>query len=162
MKPDNRAIADKVRTAIELIEEGSSEQAACERVGIARSTFRQAAVRYGDASYARACEALAKDQVEKLESVVQEMRDGLIAPDVARIEIEARKWISSKLFRPTWGDRTEITGKDGGALQVEARTVTDSRMLSDEQRELLRGVLISALQSTQPQVIEGEVIREEE
>lgn len=113
--------ADKVRQAIALIEGGMSEQAACKEAGVARSTFRQAAVRYGDASYARACEALAQDQVEKIEQVIEDLRAGKIAADVARVELDARKWTASRLFRKTWGDgvKAELTGPNGGPIQHE-------------------------------------------
>lgn len=110
---------DKLEAAILLIEGGSSENAACKEVGIARSTFRQAVVRVGaGVNYARACEALAVDQVDKLEQVVTDLREGVITADVARVEADIRKWTASKLFKPQWGDRTVIAGDKDAPLAV--------------------------------------------
>ncbi len=111
-----------IELVLDLIENGSSENAACKKAGISRNTFRSAALRIGAADkYARATEALARDQVEKLEAVIQEMREGKIPSDVGRIEVDARKWIASKLFKPTWGDKVvqEHQGPDGGAITVQ-------------------------------------------
>lgn len=118
LAPDREAQAARV---LALIEGGSSERAACDEVGINRATFRAAALRLaaGD-QYARACEALARDQVEKIEVVLQEARDGTITPEIARLELDARKWVASRLFRKTWGDKisAEHSGPDGSPLNV--------------------------------------------
>lgn len=130
----------KVEKILALIEEGHSERAACDKVGMNRGTFRSAALRFGQADqYARATEALARDQVEKLEDVINEMRDGVIDVNVARVEIDARKWIASKLFKPTWGDKVvqEVTGKDGGPVEIDdlgARSVIEQRLSRLEAR----------------------------
>ena len=54
-----------------------------------------------------------------------------------------------------WRDvvRTEVTGLDGGALQIETSPI-DSRALSHEQRQALREILELAV-SERAQVIEG-------
>lgn len=112
---------EMVDKALALIESGETETAACASVGISRGGFRSAALKFARADYyARATEALARDQVEKLEAVIDEMRRGEIPADVARIEIDARKWIASKLFKPTWGDRlaAEVTGPAGGPVVI--------------------------------------------
>ena len=105
--------SQKIEAVLTLIEGGESERAACETVGINRMTFRSQALKLGAASqYARACEGLALDQVEKLETVIAEMRAGTVAVDVARVEIDARKWLASKLWKPTWGDKLAVVGGD--------------------------------------------------
>lgn len=121
----------KIEAVLALIESGESERAACERVGINRGTFRSAALKYEAADhYARATEALARDQVEKLETTIEEMRNGEITPEIGRIEIEARKWIASKLFKPTWGDKIvqEHTGPGGGAVAINLGGLTDDQL----------------------------------
>ena len=103
----------KIEAVLALIEAGESENAACKAAGINRGTFRSAVLRFGLADvYARACEALARDQVEQLEATITDMREGRITTDVGRIEADTRKWIASKLFKQTWGDKlqTEHTG----------------------------------------------------
>lgn len=109
----------KIEQVLALIEDGHSERAACEQVGINRGTFRSAALKFASADhYARATEALARDQVEKLEETIQEMRDGSVSPEIGRIEIEARKWIASKLFKPTWGDKMAVEHSGGVNITI--------------------------------------------
>ena len=107
---------------IELIEAGNSERTACETVGIARSTFRQAISRHNlAAQYTRALEALAHEQVEAMENTLKDMRDKVIDAQEARIEIDARKWLACKFLPKLYGDRLQQvhTGADGGAVKVE-------------------------------------------
>lgn len=102
---------EQVRAVIALMENGNSERAACEQVGINRATFRSAALKTGAADhYARACEAIAQDQVEKLEAAIDEARGGVIDVQVARLEIDARKWLASKLLPKRYGDKLELDG----------------------------------------------------
>lgn len=144
----------KIEAVLELIEGGMSERAACAEIGINRLTFRSAVIKVKAVDhYARATEALARDQVEKLEETIDEMRAGTIPVDVARVEIEARKWFASKLWKPTWGERLAVTGADGGALQIEQRRTLDVRNLTVDQREQLRALIEAA----QRPAIEGPV-----
>lgn len=108
---DPRAI--QVESVIALIESGMSENGACLEVGINRATFRAAAMRVGAGdSYARALEALAADQIEKLEATIDDMRSGVIDAQMARVEIDARKWFASKFLPKRYGDKlqTEVSG----------------------------------------------------
>jgi DNA-binding NarL/FixJ family response regulator len=91
--------AEQVRKVLELVEGGMSENAACKEAGINRATFRAAALRVsaGD-NYARALEALAADQVEKAEQVIEDMRAGVIDAAQARVELDVRKWFASKFL----------------------------------------------------------------
>lgn len=119
MSPEERA--EQVRKVIELVESGKSERAACDQVGINRATFRAAAMRVtsGD-QYARALAALAHDQAEKVEQAIQDMRDGAIDAQMARVEIDARKWFASKFLPKQYGDKVtqEISGPNGGPVQI--------------------------------------------
>lgn len=119
--------AGQVAAVLTLMEEGKSEAEACRDVNIARSTFRQAAVRFGSDAYARACEAIALEQVQRLEEVIVMVQLGKLAPDVGRVVLDGRKWIASRLFRPIWGDRTatEITGPGGGPVEIQNLTVEE-------------------------------------
>lgn len=100
----------QIREVLRLIrEEEKSENAACEIVGIARSTFRSMALKIltGD-EYAQALAALAQEQVEKLEVTLEDMRSGKIDHNMARVEIDARKWFASKFLPKRYGDKIEI------------------------------------------------------
>lgn len=116
--PEERA--EQVRQVIEKIEDGLSENAACIEVGINRATFRAAALRFnaGD-SYAKALEALAHEQTERMEVAISDMRAGTIDAPMARVEIDARKWFASKLFPKRYGDKLELAGDKERPLTVE-------------------------------------------
>lgn len=49
-------------------------------------------------------------------------------------------------FRDDYTERkvTEVTGKDGGAIQTESRATIDATQLSPEQRDALRAALLAA------------------
>lgn len=118
--PDRAA---QVRAVLELVEGGISETAACLQVGINRATFRAAALRQGAGdSYARALEGLAQDQVEKLEQTIEDMRDGKIDAQMARVEIDARKWFASKFLPRRYGDRLDVGGVEGAPIQIIRKT----------------------------------------
>lgn len=114
---------EQVEAVIALIEAGKSENAACAEVGINRATFRAAALREGAGdAYARALSSLANDQVEKLEQTIQDMRSGLIDAQMARVEIDARKWFASKFLPKQYGDRVEVEHSGG------IKTLTDDQL----------------------------------
>lgn len=128
---------------IELIEGGQSERAACREVGMDRMTFRSRALKIGGAiHYARATAALAGNQVERLESAIEEMRNGQLDPKAARVEIDARKWIASKLLPKQWGDKqaVELTGANGGPIKTESKVSLDG--LTDAQKAALASVAV--------------------
>jgi hypothetical protein len=113
--PRKKITREQVLAVIEHIEDGETEAEACRMVGIPNSSFRMAALREEvSVEYARALAALAGDQANKLEEVVRDMRDGKVDWQVARVEIDARKWFASKFLPRRYGDRVDVTtnGKD--------------------------------------------------
>lgn len=105
--------ADDVMRIIALIESGSSERAACEEVGMNRSSFRSRALKLGAADhYARAIEGLARDQVEQIEVALEKLENGTYDHQTVRALVDARKWIASKLFPRQWGDKIAHVGGD--------------------------------------------------
>ena len=130
---------EKALKVIELIEAGSSENAACEKVGINRATFRSAALkaRAGD-EYARGLTALANAQAEALEKTIDDMRAGVIDAQMARVEIDARKWFASKFLPKQYGDKLETTlqGPNGGPIQ--SQSVVMGVKAEDVPEEVLR------------------------
>lgn len=108
---------DKIEEVINLIENGMSERRACETVGIPRSTFRTTALRANaDDQYARALEGLAMDQIEKLELTIDDMRAGTIDAQMAKVEIDARKWFASKFLPKRFGEKLDIVS-DGAKIE---------------------------------------------
>lgn len=53
----------------------------------------------------------------------------------ARVRIDARKWVASKLLPRTYGEKLELSGPDGGPIPVESRRGFAS---AEEAREFLR------------------------
>jgi hypothetical protein len=104
-------VTDKqLQAVLDLIESGKSERAACKEIGLNRATFRSAALRYETADhYARALEALAADQIEKMEQTIDDMRAGVVDSNMARVELDARKWFASKLLPKKYGDKLDHT-----------------------------------------------------
>lgn len=119
--------AEQVRRVLELIEDGMSERSACAEVGISRSTFRTTALRVNSGDhYARALEALAQDQVEKAEQVIEDMRNGIIDAQQARVELDARKWFASKFLPKRYGDKAEVEHSGNVGLTVNVVRLTDA------------------------------------
>lgn len=104
-----------------------SERSACAEVGISRSTFRTTALRVNSGDhYARALEALAQDQVEKAEQVIEDMRSGVIDAQQARVELDARKWFASKFLPKRYGDKAEVEHSGNVGLTVNVVRLTDA------------------------------------
>lgn len=107
--------AEQVSAVIEKMAGGMSENAACREVGINRGTFRSAAIRMEAAdTYAEALSLLAQEQAEKLEQAIDDMRSGVIDAQMARVEIDARKWFASKFLPKRYGDKVEVDNKHSG------------------------------------------------
>lgn len=123
---------EKVLAIIARIETGESERSACNAEGMNRATFRAHALKFqaGD-HYVRALAALAEQQIEQVEQAIQDMREGVIDPQMAKVEIDARKWFASKFLPKRYGDKVahELTGENGGPIQVTKILLAD---LEDE------------------------------
>ena len=124
--------AEQVARVIELMESGYSERGACESVGINRATFRTAAARTGVANqYARALEGMARSQIELMESTIQDMRDGTVTEQMAKIELDARKWFASKFLPREFGDKQQVdhTSSDGSmSPSIDATKLSDAAL----------------------------------
>ena len=100
---------EQVAEVIRLMEAGTSENQACKDVGIARSTFRCSAAKVaGGAKYAQALEGMARSQIELMEETIADMRAGRVTEQMARIEIDARKWFASKFLPREYGDKRQL------------------------------------------------------
>lgn len=100
----------KIISILEDMENGMSERGACKKHGVCRNTFRSAVLREKVVDhYARALEGLALDQVERLEEAIDDMRAKKIDHNVARVEIDARKWFASKLLPKRFGEKIDHT-----------------------------------------------------
>lgn len=120
--------AKQVQAVIELMGEGKSERAACLEVGIDRNTFRMSALRAGaQASYTEALATLAHEQIVRMEQAIEDMRDGKIDPNMARVELDTRKWFAVKLFPRRYGEKMQL---DARIETRPAEALTDEELAS--------------------------------
>lgn len=111
-----RITDEKIVEILSYMERGLSERQACMAVSVNPSSFRQAVARNTiNTQYARALEVQAIAQIESIEQTLQDMRDGIVDPQMARVEIDTRKWLASKLLPKKYGDKLDLTS-DGKAL----------------------------------------------
>jgi hypothetical protein len=107
--------------------------------------------------YARAKHIVALRWASEITEIADDKRndymiddEGKTVPDLehiarSRLRIDTRKWILSKVLPKVYGDKvvTEITGKDGGPVEMQA-TKIDVLALAPEQREQLKQILLTA------------------
>lgn len=137
--------ADKILAILALIESGESERGACEQIGMNRATFRSRALKMGAADqYARATSALAAFQVEQFETIIEKAERGELDPQTARVVMDGRKWIASKLFPRQWGDKVALTGGDPGSGDQPIRHAVAVENLTPEQLAVLAGVRLAS------------------
>lgn len=101
---------------------GSSVAAACKDIGIAHETFYDA-LRGSELvaqEYARARAARADYRFESMDSVIEDMRTGLIDPITARVQLDSIKWQCGKEKAKVYGDSTTIKGDKDNPLTLQA------------------------------------------
>ena len=107
---------------------------------------------------AEIADLIAKSQKKAAETF--ERSHGSILQDIEEIGSEAR---SAGAFAPAlkakeligkhfsmWPARVELTGKDGGAIQVEGRSALDLTRLEPEERQQLQQLLLKARKQDEP------------
>lgn len=142
----DQQVADRI---CELMAEGNDMGTICEMVGMpSRSTVsRWAAARPDFAEQcARAREALADFELDRLKRIAEECTEENV--NSTRVKLNHYQWRLMKIAPRRYGDRvqTEITGPNGGPMQVQALTI-DARMLQPEHRDALKQALLAAKQA---------------
>jgi hypothetical protein len=96
-----------------------------------------------DAQYARAREALADLEMSKLRKLADDCTEENV--NSTRVKLNHFQWRVMKIAPRLYGDRTrtEVTGENGGPIQVKATTV-DARELDADAREALKQALFAA------------------
>lgn len=95
------------------------------------------------ALYARAREALADFEFYRAKKLADECSEENV--NSARVKLNHLQWRIMKVSPKNYGDKTrsEITGADGGPIEMQATTV-DARQLEPEHREALKQALLAA------------------
>jgi len=92
---------------------------------------------------ARAREALADYLVDEIENLARDTTEENVQS--MKVKISTKQWRAMKLAPRFYGDKAqvELTGANGGPVQVQALTI-DSRALLPEHREALKQALLAA------------------
>lgn len=101
-----------------MIAEGYSARAACRYFKMDMATLYRH-VRDDETfrnQYARAKEDAADTYVDEMMRIADEEED----VNRAKLKIDARKWVASRMKPKSWGDKQqhEVTGEDGGPLSI--------------------------------------------
>ena len=125
---------EKIQKVLTLISEGQSVRCACKAVEIPVMTFKDNA---DSVQYARAREAQADTHFDEMLEPEDQCKDGNLDPQVLRAVIDSRKWRLARMRPKVYGDKidVELSGKDGGAIQVMDLTA----MTDEELQAIIRG-----------------------
>lgn len=72
-------------------------------------------------NYARGRDMRADARFDKIGEVIEDMRDGEIDAQQARVEIDALKWMAGREAPKRYGDRLDVAGVDNAPLEVRHR-----------------------------------------
>lgn len=152
----NQEIADRI---CEAISEGQSLRAICaaDDMPCKASVFRWLTLHpeFSD-QYARAREEQAESLADEIVAIADEsLNDTYIDQNGnervntevvarARLRVDARKWVASKLKPKKYGDKVmqELSGPDGGPIETTARL--DVTKLTDDQLRALASITVNA------------------
>jgi len=145
------AYSDKIADAIcERMLEGESLMKICssDQMPSRASVYRWFDARPDfEARCARAREGLADYLLDRIE----QMADATTEENVQsqKVKISTAQWRAMKMAPRIYGDRsrTELTGADGGPINIKATTI-DARQLEPEAREALKQALFAAKRMT--------------
>lgn len=153
----SREVAEEI---LQLMADGMSTPKISEKLGIPDRSIYQWIIDDHDGfgqRYARAKHIVALRWADELTEIADHKKDdytldedGNMVPDHehiarSRLRIDTRKWILGKVLPKVYGDKVvaEITGKDGGAIEMQA-TKIDVLALAPEQRDQLKQILLQA------------------
>jgi hypothetical protein len=118
---------------VEMVGDGYGLQAACVALNVPRRTVRTWVAEQPDFASALALarreglEVLA-DEIISIGDEVEGCTDNAVV-QAARLRVESRKWLLSKLRPEQYGDKVEVTGKDGKDLLPAGPEVLVPRLM---------------------------------
>ncbi len=101
----------KAEQVCQAIADGESARQAIAKAGISRTAFYAELAAEGSLlpnQYARAMEIRADWHAQRIEDIADRVESGELAPDQARVAIDARKWTASKLRPKVYGDKLQV------------------------------------------------------
>ena len=96
-----------------------------------------------EAKCARAREGMADFLVDEIQDLADQTTEDNV--NSMKVKISTKQWRAMKMAPRIYGERsrTELTGADGGPIQVKATTI-DARALSEDMRDALKQALFEA------------------
>ena len=85
------------------------------------------------ASYKDARMSRAHYHAAKIEEILEEVEAGRIEPQVARVSIDARKWLAAKMYPKFFSDRVQLL--HDVTVDVRKQHIEELRRLSGERQE---------------------------
>lgn len=102
--------------------EGSSVKKAADKIGISEALYFKWLSLFPELheDYARARAFRADSRFERIDNVLQDLRDGIIDTNMARVEIDTIKWQAGKEKAKVYGDSTQVklADADGNKLEI--------------------------------------------
>lgn len=94
---------------LERLGEGATTQQIADACGVSRPILSKFLnlPQHRD-SYALARETRAANHAERIEELATMVEAGTIEPNTARVSIDARKWIASRMDAGRWGDKNGV------------------------------------------------------
>lgn len=117
-------LTDEIKTdIIQRLREGASLMSAARENGVTAGAFYNAMSNDEGLrdEYVRARESGIDSQAEEMHDLEMRVLNGEIDPNAFRAAMDARKWRMARQAPKKYGDKMtqEITGKDGGAIEIE-------------------------------------------
>lgn len=141
--PLDKGILDRI---CEGLIEGKSITQVCEPEDMPHFTMVYR-VMARDEAFAKEIARAREAQQEAIIDETVALADGATPEDwqVVKMRIWARQWRAAKLAPKKYGEKlqTELTGANGGPMQVQALTI-DASVLQPTQREALKQALLAA------------------
>lgn len=136
-------------TIYDLMVEGMDMTEACNALGLNRGTV----YRWKDANpefeslCARAREAMMEKRISNLRAMIKEYEDNPKKdPQFLKYKLSLEQWNAERIAPRMYGlkNKTEISGVNGNPIQIQQHSIIDSRNLTQDEREMLRQVLLAA------------------
>lgn len=98
-----------------------------------RASYQEARKKQGHAVY------------DKLMQLEEGVLNGTVEPQAAGIVLRSRQWRAARMVPENYSEKvlTEVTGKDGGAIEIKA-TVIDADSMTPEELTAMEAILLAA------------------
>lgn len=139
--------AEVFKQICDLISIGYSAGKACEKLGVGDEIFYHYMRVNEDAEgiYLQAREKRSHARFERVDNILQNVEDGIIEHNKARVMIDAVKWQTAKEKGKVYGDSTIVRGDKDNPIELALSGALEAAMIRRQQ--------LAA-----PDIIEGEVL----